>query len=233
MKQFEEQINFRLAKGAHASPSGLGDLCVNEAAIVAAGFAYQMVGQAEHMPPCFSRVIAEYALTLNDSMPDDERQKLKPFILRLANTADTPNVERQRAEYLAMQAVTVFVATALDAARLSAHAARCRGATTLVEAEAAARAAAFAARAEVMEPARAAVAAAVAAAGEWTVAPRAAARAAGAAAAAVAGGWGAALAALDGVLAIGKQADPLDLAIAVNRLDNAKQAAELEMEMSP
>src|SRR5215207_9037085 len=115
---FDHLLNFRLARGSHASPSGLGDLCINEAAIVAAGFAYQRVNSVSDMPTCFSRVLSQYALTLNDQMPDDQRQRLLPFAVRLMGTADTPEVERQRAESLALQAVTASAARALSAAGL-------------------------------------------------------------------------------------------------------------------
>jgi hypothetical protein len=125
MTNFDHILNWKLNAGSHEFPGPNGGTCINEAAIVAAGFPYQAVNSAEDMPPCFSRVIAQYALALNDFMPDSQRQQLMPYVVRLAGTADTPAVERQRAEYLAMQAVTVFAARALDVAQLPDHATAC------------------------------------------------------------------------------------------------------------
>jgi hypothetical protein len=51
-------------------------------------------------------VIASYAIRLNDAMPDDQRQHLlMPFVTRLAGTADTPEKEIERARYIAIQTV--------------------------------------------------------------------------------------------------------------------------------
>src|SRR5215204_690209 len=135
---FDHLLNWRLQKGSHPFPGPEGGTCINEAAIVAAGFAYQAVYDARDMPPCFSRVVAQYALTLNDLMPDDQRQRLLPFVARLAGTADTPEVECRRADYLALQAVTVSAARALDAAGLHTAAQACRTAKTLADAQTAA-----------------------------------------------------------------------------------------------
>src|SRR5215208_4651499 len=77
-------------------PRQEGGTCINEAAIVAAGFAYQPVSGVEDMPDCFSRPICKLAMQLNDHASDAERQRLLPFVTRLA-CADTPAVEAQRA----------------------------------------------------------------------------------------------------------------------------------------
>src|SRR3712207_9401398 len=55
------------------------------------------------MPGCFSRPICRFAMQLNDSASDDERQLLLPFVTRLA-CADRPEVERERATYIAARA---------------------------------------------------------------------------------------------------------------------------------
>jgi hypothetical protein len=76
-----------------------GGTCINEAAIVAAGFPYQPVGTVEDMPACFSRPICRLALRMNDAATDDERQQLLPFVTRLA-CADTPEIEQEREAYI-------------------------------------------------------------------------------------------------------------------------------------
>ena len=94
-------LNWRLLSGSHKFPGPDGGTCINEAAIVAAGFQYSSVCSANDCPPCFSRVLSSYAIMLNDNMPDDLRQSLLlPFITRLAGTADTPEIERQRFDFI-------------------------------------------------------------------------------------------------------------------------------------
>jgi hypothetical protein len=51
------------------------------------------------MPACFSRPICRLAIQLNDSATDTQRQRLLPFVTRLA-CADTPKVERERDWYI-------------------------------------------------------------------------------------------------------------------------------------
>lgn len=232
---FDHILHWTLQKGSHEFPGPDGGTCINEAAIVAAGFEYRAITSPMDMPRCFSRVIAQYALTLNDNMPDDQRQRLKPYILRLAGTADAPDVERLRAWYLAMQAVTVFAAQALDEAGLSEDAARCRAATMLEEAWTASGAAAGAAattRTRAWAPMEvwAGQVAELAATKAQTAAVKAMVRPTDAAEAAAetavsASAWDDALDALDGVLAIGRQAEPIDPPLAVERLERAKVPA--------
>ena len=94
-------LNWKLLSGSHKFPGPDGGTCINEAAIVAAGFEYKSVSSAADCPPCFSRVLSAYAITLNDRLPDDRRQELlMPFVTRLAGTADTPEVERERFHYI-------------------------------------------------------------------------------------------------------------------------------------
>ncbi len=66
---------------------------------MAAGFAYQPVKSVDEMPPCFSRPICRLAMRLNDEASDEQRQRLLPFVARLA-CADTEQVERERAIYI-------------------------------------------------------------------------------------------------------------------------------------
>jgi hypothetical protein len=100
MDSFGHILNWRLKHGSHTFPGQYGGTCINEAAIVAAGFPYQPVRSVEDMPACFSRPICRLAMQLNDQAGDAERQHLLPFVTRLA-CADTPNVEREREVYIA------------------------------------------------------------------------------------------------------------------------------------
>lgn len=72
-------------------------------------------------PVCASPVLSAYVRTLNDYMPDDQRQKLKLYVPRLLNTADA-SLELQRANILAWASVITFAPTALHAVGLVDHA---------------------------------------------------------------------------------------------------------------
>jgi hypothetical protein len=100
MEAFNTILNWKLKRGSHTFPSPDGGTCINEAAIVAAGFPYEPVHFVEFMPSCFSRPICCLAMNLNDMATDEQRQQLLPFVARLA-CADTPKVERQRQDYIA------------------------------------------------------------------------------------------------------------------------------------
>ena len=99
MDGFDHILNWTLKLGSHPFPGKDGGTCINEAAIVAAGFAYQPVKTVEDMPDCFSRPICQLAMWLNDEASDQERQQLLPFVTRLA-CADAPEIERERATYI-------------------------------------------------------------------------------------------------------------------------------------
>jgi hypothetical protein len=100
MEAFDTILNWKLQWGSHRFPGPDGGTCINEAAIVAAGFPYQAVVFVESMPDCFSRPICRLAMNLNDMATDEQRQQLLPFVARLA-CADTPKVERERQDYIA------------------------------------------------------------------------------------------------------------------------------------
>jgi hypothetical protein len=100
MEAFDKILNWKLKRGSHKFPGLDGGTCINEAAIVAAGFPYQSVYFVETMPSCFSRPICRLAMDLNDLATDEQRQQLLPFVARLA-CADTPKVERERQDYIA------------------------------------------------------------------------------------------------------------------------------------
>jgi hypothetical protein len=99
MDQFNHILNWKLKPGSHTFPGRDGGTCINEAAIVAAGFEYQPVKSVDEMPACFSRPICRLAMRLNDEAADEQRQHLLPFVTRLA-CADTELIERQRAAYI-------------------------------------------------------------------------------------------------------------------------------------
>ena len=99
MEAFNTILNWKLKRGSHTFPSPDGGTCINEAAIVAAGFPYEPVHFVEFMPSCFSRPICCLAMNLNDMATDEQRQQLLPFVARLAR-ADAPKVERERQDYI-------------------------------------------------------------------------------------------------------------------------------------
>ena len=99
MDTFYHILNWKLKRGSHPFPGKDGGTCINEAAIVAAGFPYQPVRAVETMPACFSRPICRLAMLLNDEADDAERQFLLPFVARLA-CADTAKVEWEREIYI-------------------------------------------------------------------------------------------------------------------------------------
>jgi hypothetical protein len=99
MEVFDNILNWKLKRGSHTLPGPDGGTCINEAAIVAAGFPYQPVRAVESMPPCFSRPICRLAMLLNDHASDEQRQKLLPFVSRLA-CADAAEVEQERETYI-------------------------------------------------------------------------------------------------------------------------------------
>ena len=99
MDGFDHILNWTLKQGSHPFPGKDGGTCINEAAVVAAGYEYRPIRAAEDMPECFSRPICRFAMHLNDEASDLERQQLLPFVTRLA-CADTPAVEREREMYI-------------------------------------------------------------------------------------------------------------------------------------
>jgi hypothetical protein len=99
MNHFAHILNWTLKEGSHPFPGKDGGTCINEAALVAAGFEYRPIRHAGEMPDCFSRPICALAMKLNDDACDEERQRLLPFVTRLA-CADTPDVECERETYI-------------------------------------------------------------------------------------------------------------------------------------
>ena len=102
MEGFDHILNWKLKAGSHQFPGPDGGTCINEAALVAMGFAYRPIRDIHRMPRCFSRPICHLAMWLNDMANDEDRQLLLPFVTRLA-CADTPEIERKRWAYIRSQ----------------------------------------------------------------------------------------------------------------------------------
>jgi hypothetical protein len=125
---FQQFANFRLARGSHKQPNKGGNICVNEAAVIAAGFRYREIRDVSCLPDCFSRPVSEYAIYLNDFMMHRVRNELLvPFITRLPGTSDAPWVEEERARLIVVETVRRIVAAEYDEIwRKPKLAARCR-----------------------------------------------------------------------------------------------------------
>jgi hypothetical protein len=93
-------LTWKLLSGSHEWPGPDGGTCINEAAIVAAGFRYRPVCGAESLPSNFSSEMGVLLLSLNDTLGDKRRQKLMQFVLRLPGSKDTARVERRRCRHV-------------------------------------------------------------------------------------------------------------------------------------
>ena len=113
MDTFDHALNWTLKVGSHPFPGPDGGTCINEAALVAAGFPYKPIHFVTQMPSCFSRPICRLAMLLNDTANDEERQLLLPYVTRLA-CADTRKIEKEREEYIKRHIGTSFVGTYLS-----------------------------------------------------------------------------------------------------------------------
>lgn len=128
---FNAMLNWKLLRGSHEFPGPDGGTCINEAAILAAGYPYRSVQSIDDCPPSFSRPMALFAMCLNDSLDDELRQELlMRFVTRLAGSADAPRVELERAQFLMTRVATDILAPALAHAGLTELADRCRSITT-------------------------------------------------------------------------------------------------------
>ncbi len=108
-------LDWELKHGSHEFPGSDGGTCVNEAALVVAGFAYHEVTSILDLPESFCPVISQYALSLNDAMPEGEvLNRLRPFAARLSGSSDGRRVADERGTFLAMQAARVFAPLALQ-----------------------------------------------------------------------------------------------------------------------
>jgi hypothetical protein len=89
-----------LSRGGHQA--GDGQYCVMEAVAFIAGEPW-----TDH-PKCASRVVGAFMRSWNDGLDDEQRQMLKPYVLRLAGTAGTPEQEDRRAFMAADWAVRTY-----------------------------------------------------------------------------------------------------------------------------
>lgn len=105
MDDYAHLLNWKLLGGSHPFPGPDGGTCVNEAAIVAAGFAYRRVGHAGDLPTCFCPVIGAFSVWLNDEIEDDvlRMRLLSPFVTRLAGTRGSPQDQQARLEVLRLR----------------------------------------------------------------------------------------------------------------------------------
>jgi hypothetical protein len=112
---FQPLANFRLARGSHKQPNKDGNICVNEAAVIAAGFEHRAVRDVSCLPECFSRPVSDYAIYLNDLMLHKVRNELlMPFVIRLPGTSDSPWIETKRAEFIVIETARRIVAAEYD-----------------------------------------------------------------------------------------------------------------------
>jgi len=118
MIDFSKLTAFELQAGAHDTAAE--GLCAMEAVAWLEG--------VEHSdrPSCTCPVIAAFVRSINDRMPDSDRQKLVAYLPRLVGTV-SPRHEQERAEYLAWHAITVVAPVVLERAGLKHHAATLRG----------------------------------------------------------------------------------------------------------
>jgi hypothetical protein len=117
MIEIERKLPERLFYGSHEPD---GEMCVMEAVAYVAGEPW-----SDH-PSCACPVLTSYCVTLNDRMPDEQLQRLLPYVVRLVGTRATSEVELKRAYVAADFAVRVFAPMALDAVGLNQEATHLR-----------------------------------------------------------------------------------------------------------
>ena len=118
MIDFNKLTAFELQGGSHKSADD--GLCAMEAVAWLEGVKHS------DSPSCTCPVIAAFVRSINDRMPDSDRQKLVAYLPRLVGTV-SPEHEQERAEYLAWHAITVVAPGVLERAGLKHHAATLRG----------------------------------------------------------------------------------------------------------
>lgn len=91
---------------------GSTDHPANGACLFDAGM-WLVYGRIGDNPPCSCPVIRSYAIGLNDRMPDNQRQKLKPFILRVVGNRD-PEAEAARLRLIVLETARRVVPLAFD-----------------------------------------------------------------------------------------------------------------------
>ena len=97
---------YELRKGSSPDPSQ--GACLFDASM------WLVYGKIGDDPPCSCPVIRRYAIGLNDRLPDAERQRLKPFILRVVGNRDPEN-ELARLRFIVLETSRRVVPMAFDA----------------------------------------------------------------------------------------------------------------------
>src|SRR5262249_44728055 len=133
---FGRLLNWRILRGSHEFPGPDGGTCVNEAAIVAAGYPYTPVRRIDDCPASFSRPLALYAMCLNEIVLDDRRGRelLLPLVAGWAGAGDPPEVDLQRAALILQRTVAEIVPEAFEWLGRSREARRCRAVANADEA---------------------------------------------------------------------------------------------------
>jgi hypothetical protein len=108
--------DLRLDKGSHEPPNGEFAVCLLEAVSYVAGERW-----TDH-PECVCPVLAAFGRSWNDSLNDEDRQMLVPYIPRLVGTRSTPQVEEARAWMATEWLVRECAPTWLRLAGLEDHA---------------------------------------------------------------------------------------------------------------
>lgn len=103
-----------LRAGPHLSPED--GMCAMEAAAHVGGEAH-----SDH-PRCVSGIVGAFLRGWNDSLPDADRQTLRPYIPRVLNTAAGADVEATRARLVQDWYIRAFTPAWLELAGLSEHA---------------------------------------------------------------------------------------------------------------
>jgi hypothetical protein len=136
---FTRMLNWKILRGSHEFPGPDGGTCINEAAIIAAGYPYRPVRRIDDCPASFSRPLALYAMCLNEIvLTDDLRQELLlPFVARLGGSADSLEVEMARVGLIIQRTVATILPESLQRAGCDRDARRCRAAGTIRDAVAA------------------------------------------------------------------------------------------------
>jgi hypothetical protein len=127
MKMNFNDWQIKLLAGSHSNPQN--GSCVMEVVSYIAGEKY-----SDH-PECACPLITTFAIAVNDRMDDAARQRLLPFVLRIAGSKSTNKIEQQRMYMLADYAVRVFAPMALESANLLAEAKTLKALPKIVDKE--------------------------------------------------------------------------------------------------
>lgn len=97
---FNAMLDWKLQRGSHRFPGPSGGTCVLEAAVVAGGEPYRPIHNYREAPEHFSPAVSLLALIINDTVIDDVRQRLVPFITRIPHSRGSDEVETARVSRL-------------------------------------------------------------------------------------------------------------------------------------